>query len=324
MRPGFILIFYCMKKGLIGLLVIVLLVAAAYIFIPSKVVISSTNFVGAGQNAAFRSLTDRNLINKWWYDSSAQATQKNDTTLSCNKSFFTLQKGMLNVVAFGIQHKNLQLESYINILDVSKDTSLLQWKTEMAMSSNPFKRTWQYLQARQIKNDMGTVLERLKNFMAQDVNVYGLDIKRGKVTDTLLVATQTQTEGYPAPQDYYGLIKKLKDYIQTNGAQETDYPMLNIEALDSNKYKAMVAIPINKNVPDTKTIISKRMVPGNILTADVKGGVHTINEGIKEFNYFISEHEFSPPAISFQSLVTDRLNEPDTSKWITKLCFPVY
>lgn len=322
--PGFIFIFYCMKKGLLGLLVLALLIAAVYIFIPSKVYISTTNYIGAGQNAAFRALTDGPLINKWWYDSSTQTSEKKDTALPYNKSFFTIQKGMLNVVAVGIQHNSLQLESYINILDISKDTSLLQWKTEMAMSNNPFKRTWQYLQARQIKNDMSGVLERLKNFMTQEENVYGLNIKRGKVTDTLLVATQTQTTGYPAPTDYYELIKKLKDYIQSNGAQETDYPMLNIEALDSNKYKAMVAIPINKNIPNSQTIVSKRMVPGNILTADVKGGVHTINNGIKEFNYFISEHEFSSPAISFQSLVTDRLNEPDTSKWITKLCFPVY
>jgi hypothetical protein len=29
------------------------------------------------------------------------------------------------------------------------------------------------------------------------------------------------------------------------------------------------------------------------------------------------------PAIPFYSLITDRLKEPDSSKWITKIYFPV-
>jgi hypothetical protein len=38
---------------------------------------------------------------------------------------------------------------------------------------------------------------------------------------------------------------------------------------------------------------------------------------------YISDHERVPPAIPFLSLVTNRMLEPDSSKWITLIYYPV-
>jgi hypothetical protein len=171
---------------------------------------------------------------------------------------------------------------------------------------------------------MAAVLNHFKNFVSKEENIYGLQIQRGRVTDTLLVTAKMQTTHYPTPSDYYPLIDELKKYITGNSAQETDFPMLHIEAQNTGLYRIMVAVPVNKKIPDRGAIVAKRMVPGNILTADVKGGMTAVNEGLNKFEHFISDYQFTTPAISFQSLITNRMQEPDTSKWITKLCFPVY
>ncbi len=100
--------------------------------------------------------------------------------------------------------------------------------------------------------------------------------------------------------------------------------MLNIAMIDSNHIETTVAIPVNKEIKDNGSIRFKRMFPGNILTAEVKGGMNTVEEGFRQLNNYVSDHQLVPPAISFQSLVTDRLTEKDSLKWITKLYYPIF
>jgi effector-binding domain-containing protein len=194
----------------------------------------------------------------------------------------------------------------------------------MKMSNNPFKRVQQYLKAKKIHGGMSYILEQLKQFVSNKRNVYGLIIERTLVTDSLLVTSKTKTNNYPSQQEYYDLIKKLQDYIATNGASPANYPMLNIAEIDNNNFVTTVAIPVNKVLPDKGPILFKRMFPGKILTAEVKGGMYSIEKGFKQLNHYISDHQLSTPAIPFQSLITDRLLETDTSKWITKLYYPIY
>jgi hypothetical protein len=93
--------------------------------------------------------------------------------------------------------------------------------------------------------------------------------------------------------------------------------------VDSVHYQTMVAIPVNKPLPGRGPILAKRMVPGNILVAEVRGGTAAVEEGFRQLDAYVSEHRTRPPGLPFQSLVTDRRTEPDTSKWITRLYYPI-
>ncbi len=66
------------------------------------------------------------------------------------------------------------------------------------------------------------------------------------------------------------------------------------------------------------------MFPGKILSTEIKGGEYAVETGFKELSNYISDNQLTSPAIPFQSLVTNRVMEPDTSKWITKLYYPIY
>ena len=63
---------------------------------------------------------------------------------------------------------------------------------------------------------------------------------------------------------------------------------------------------------------------GNILTGEVKGGTYTINQAEMELKNFVTDFKRISPAIPYQSLITNRLQEKDTTKWITKLYYPIY
>jgi hypothetical protein len=86
----------------------------------------------------------------------------------------------------------------------------------------------------------------------------------------------------------------------------------------------MVAIPTKTDLPSEGNFSLKKMVLGNILMAEVKGGMYTILKGEEEMTNYVNDYKKTAPAIPFQSLVTNRLVETDTSKWITRLYYPIF
>ena len=66
------------------------------------------------------------------------------------------------------------------------------------------------------------------------------------------------------------------------------------------------------------------MLPGgNILITEVKGGPEEIKKAYRQVELYISDFQRVAPAIPFESLVTDRRAEKDSTKWITRIYYPV-
>jgi hypothetical protein len=181
-----------------------------------------------------------------------------------------------------------------------------------------------FLKARKLKDDMAFVLQRMQTFYSEPKNIYGFDIKRELVVDSFLIATSGKCKGYPSNQFIYSLIAKLRKYATENVAKESGYPMLNIGTTDSVNFDIKVAIPVDKLLPSAGDILQKRMLGrGKILVTEVKGGNAMAAKAFLQLQQYGDDYQRSSPAIPFYSLITDRTKETDTSKWITKIYFPV-
>ena len=315
-----------MKKWLVGfILVLVLALGALYFFLPAQPVARQMITVSGPQPAVFRALTDPRIVQQWLTVPSGKINTIKDTIVYTEGNHqILITGGMMHVVQMKIKEGEPVYNSTINIISLSQSASAIDWQAQIPRTANPFGQFENYFAARKVERRMQEMLDRLRTFLSKKENVYGLDIQATRVTDTVLAATQTITESYPQPQDYYTLIGKLKAHIAKAGARETNYPMLHINEQAGGKYSVMVAIPINQRIEEGGGIQIKRMVAGNLLVADTKGGPHTIRYSLQQFQYYITEQQYSTPAISYQLLVTDRLQQPDTAQWITRLCFPVY
>jgi hypothetical protein len=314
-----------MKKIL--LLVSVILIVAVIsplIFIPNNIKITKVGLLQANKRTAYRCLTQEDLMQKYLKSSEPKVSTKNGFYFEYNEVGFQFKPRMFDLIEVAISNEANKLNSFISINALSPDSTLVEWRTEMKASSNPIKRIQQFFQAKRIHKSMSNAFNSLAQFIVNKDSVYDLSIERTFVTDSLLVTTKTSINEYPSEQYYYSLIKNLQDYINSQGASAANYPMLNITSLDSNKYDVTVAVPVNKVLPGKGPISFKRMFPGNILMAEVKGGVWSVEEGFIKIDNFVSDYQLVPPAISFQSLVTDRIAEKDTTKWITKLYYPVF
>jgi len=100
--------------------------------------------------------------------------------------------------------------------------------------------------------------------------------------------------------------------------------MLNVYADNPGRYQVMVAIPTKSDLPSESGFQLKKMVLGNILVAEVKGGPATVRLGEENLQNYVDDYHKISPAIPYQSLITNRMAESDTTKWITKLYYPVF
>ena len=306
-----------MKKIWIALvLLLIFALASVYVFIPGKIKIEATIPLRAAFPGVSRTLIDENNWKKWW---------PGDTPFSYNKQTYSIREKIFSVFDIDIYSANDTINSRLELVLIKNDTMTISWHAEQVNSSNPFIRFSRYRHAKATEKHMHEILQSMKAFLEKTKNIYGVEINRTLVKDSVLISTRRSFEHYPNVQEIDAMIQDLRKYIVQNNAIEKNSPMLNVLRIDSSHYEAMSAIPVDKALPATNEFAPKFLLKGgNILEAQVQGGLTTIENGLKELENYRSDYRFTSPAIPYQLLVTDRMKETDTTKWITKLYYPVF
>jgi hypothetical protein len=313
-----------MKKWLtIVVVLLVLLVASAYIFLPKEVDSSNIERISCSINSITRYVINENKWLKWWPGTITHDSVTNKNIFEYNGYKYLVTANKYNAIEIETRSDELTVGGMIFFLPFGPDSVHVEWKYGLATNWNPINRINLYWQTKKINNNIRDILKSMKAFLGKPENVYGMHIDEVLVKDTILVTTNFSSPEYPSMQKVYDLIDGIKKYISTNNAKETNSPMLNVWQ-DSGLYKTQVAIPVNVVIPQNSTYLIKRMVPGNILVAEIKGGDYSAREALREMHQFMIDNNMSSPAIPFQSLVTNRMEQPDTLKWITKVYYPVF
>jgi hypothetical protein len=308
-----------MKKLLSVLaIVIVLLLAGLYIFIPSNLNIVYYTKFKSPASATERYLSQKEKWNAWW-----PGTMNPDSSFSYKGYTFFSSKPQPNTIKVDISSKTDTLLTFIALLPLTRDSVGISWMRGEKASSNPVLRFQQYTRRKRLKATMREILDSLHVFMEKQENVYNIGISQTMVTDTLLVTTKSISDHYPSTAEVYQLIGQLRSYISAQGAKAVNPPMLYVHRTDDNRIQTQVAIPVNKPLPDAGNIAFKRMVPGKILVAEIKGGLRAVREAFAQMEFYVEDYEKTSPAIPFEMLVTDRSQESDTTKWVTRIYYPV-
>jgi len=315
-----------MKKWLIGLvLLIVIISAAVFIFIPAQLTVSKISLMKANSNATMRILNNETEWNKWWPGKKAE---KNTFLKKQYPSFdgytYQITNRLYNAVEVNMKSEKDVYKAKVVIIPFS-DSIAVQWQTGLFTGNNPVTRILQYRRAVKIRNNLTVILDSLKAFNENTARLYRFNIRLTTLKDTALITTKTTTDFFPSTTDIYRMINTLKKYIADNRAKETNFPMLNITKLDSIHYITMTAIATDRSLPEKGNISPKRFLAykNKIIAAEVKGGQATIKQAYNEIATYMNDYQLSSAVIPFEYLITDRLKEPDSSKWITKIYMPI-
>lgn len=299
---------------------IVLFLAAVYLLIPNRIRITAELEMPVNREGLMRNLANNENWRKWWPEKTTTVNGK----LLLNGREYKPQDMKVLSVPFQITGEGLTLPAEITALAANADISVVSLHGLIPTSYNPFKRIQRYFTARNISRDAARLLKALSDYYSSNTALYNYDIRREQVVDSTLLTNIKEIKGYPSTATVYSLVDELRTYINSQGARETGFPMLHIFTDDSVNYLLKVAIPVDKKLPDAGTISYRWMLGGgNILITEVKGGKDEISKAYRQIELYISEHKRVAPAIPFESLVTDRRQQPDSTQWITRIYYPV-
>ncbi len=305
------------KLLLVVLILIIIIISSIYILIPKKIVVSTITYTDVKNKTTLRYLQN---ITKWqqWISKPLD----DDSTFNYkNYNFKVLQIG--NVSTKILINNNIQSE--IIIIPYTLDSSAIEWQFSIATGYNPFNRLVQYQLAKNLKNTLAPLLTNFQSKVQNTVNVYGFNIHRTTITDTTLISVKKVFKHYPSTEEIYLVINELKNYIEQQRGVQRNYPMLNITFLKDSNFKVMVGIPTDKPLPENSKFKEKRMIKlvNKTLCTDVSGDDITVQQALRATNDYMNDNELSSPVIPFQQLITDRIKQHDSTKWITKIFTPI-
>ncbi len=316
-----------MKRILTGIIPgIVILLALPYLFIPSTIHQSIYAITHTTEKAAQRALLDESKWVNWWpTDSTATQQAPNSSSYFYFKGqAFRLSQQFMSGIEITSSDNADSIKSLLTIIPSGKDTVKLAWEYQEKASLNPFTRIGQNNKAKRLKKDMGYLIQQLAVFLSDDKNTYGITVSRTTVTDSFLVATKAVLKHEPDVADIYELIDQLHRYATASGAQATNPPMLNKRRIDSIQVEVMVALPVNKALNSTGTIFYRQLLAGKLLVTEVQGGPARVREAFRQLENYLVERRYESPAIPFESLVTNRQQQTDTTAWVTRIYYPVF
>jgi len=309
-----------MKKWiLIFLLFIIVIAIGIYFFIPANRVLNYQTMVSCTEDGAGRIMLDKNKLDLWW-----PGIKKDDTTYSYKNCNYRIDKILVSGIEMTVFNDTYSTTGNLEIIAAGADSAQLLWTSSFEFSNNLIKKISQYNHYNNIKKSIESFIKDTKKYFEKEENIYGMKVVKQKVTEASLISVKQSFDHYPSTQEIYGMINSLREYIKQKGGEENNYPMLNVHTEDSTIYETMAAIPTKNDLPSEGKFLLKKMVLGNILMAEVKGGLSAIINGEQQLKNYVSDHKKTAPAIPFQSLVTNRLQVADSSKWVTKLYYPIF
>ena len=312
-----------MKKWIIiACSLIFLFLAGVYFFIPDKIVVARSITAKANQAGVLRFLNDDTSWVKWWPDSSSRDNPNN----AFESGGFRFKKANTLYNSFEVTiDKDMTTDSSIlYFLSVGTDSVKIAWSTDIPASTNPFNKISQYFKAKELGKRFEIILDAMQKYISNAQHIYGIDIRKEKMPIEFMVSIKKSFDSYPATEDIYSVMGQIKKYIAKVGAVENNYPVLNISARDSTHFELVVATPVDRQVPDSGIFTDRRMLKnGNLLTAEITGGKNTVEAAMKKMEIYASDHQCLNVAIPYQQFLTDRTKEADTSKWVTRIGYPI-
>jgi hypothetical protein len=312
-----------MKKWILGLLLLLILtLGLIYFLIPANIVISNISSAQATITGEFRNIGQKENWEKWWRDADGSYHVKGKP-FTYDGTVFRLNRQLHNIVGIEIEEHGLKLQSTVSLISFKKDSTGAFWECEIPSGKGPLNRVKSYRTALKIKKDITGVLKNFTSFISDQKNVYGLSIQKTSTRDTAMLTASFASALYPSVHEIYSFFDTVENSIKRQKGMKTGSPIVNVSELENGGFETQVAIPTNRLLQNDGKIHYRRMIPGNFIVSEVQGGPFSIREAMKQLDYYISDYKKTVMAKPFQSLVTNRLTETDTSKWITRIYIPV-
>jgi hypothetical protein len=296
---------------------VVLFLISTYLIFPGKQQAEGALKAATPYSMALRQLPDTILWKLWW-PWSVSGNEGSQSEGKINLKGISETQFVLNW-----EENDVTIPVVLTLASNGNDSTVLNWSAAWEAGVNPFARISEFARSRRLRNDMQTLLAAFSLYASNPEHAYGFQPVFTKVTDTLLISTKATFSREPGVKEIYGLFGSLEKYVSAKGATVTGEPMYHVAA-SGKVFEVMAALPISKLIQESVTYRIKRMVDGHLLTAEVKSGPEKLKWLFRQFELYKNDHQLVSPAIPYLQPITNRLQNPDTTQWVTRMCYPIF
>ena len=307
-----------MRKLVIVFGVFIALIGIIYL-LPNQKQFSDKILVNCTPTAATRVMSDVRNWKMWW-----PGEIQEDSLFLYKQQKIQIQTILLNGFYANMQLKEIPVFIDIQFLSAPNKQSEFSFTYTFYYSTNPLIKLVQLINTGNIKSELDLLLNWIKSNLEDVKKVYGFEIVEERVPNAIHISTKREFDHYPSTNDIYDLVNALNRYILENQSKAVNDPIYNIFTPDDKHYQLMVAIATDRPLPTNNIFLFKEMVRGKIIVGKSIGPNSTIDQCLKQVEYYVKDHGRSSPAIQFNRLITDRRKEKDSTKWITTINYPVF
>lgn len=307
-----------MKKGLYLVIGMLLVLFALPLLIPRIQEKTISLPVACPPNAIGRFITSAEKWESWWPGKRISG----DSIWQIEEKQFRITQRLLN--GFQAMSEDQTVAIDLQFHPAVSNESIFTIRTTYALPFHPVYRLWALF----IKSKAEAISEALQKschaFFSQPLKVYGIDIRKGKVKYFSWISTKEKFDHSPSAEELYRTIEALTSFVDDNKGKILDKPIMHVYQETNESFELMVAVPTDRDLPSKGRFQLKNMILGSLLQAEVEGGPASVGRAINELENYVKDHRLVSPAIPFETLITDRRKETDTTKWVSIVNYPIF
>jgi effector-binding domain-containing protein len=324
----------------VSILLLILVLGIISFFLPSKIEIEKSIVIKALPEVVFEQVNDLHNWEKW------SPWMEGDTTMDIK--YFGNEKGEGAGFEWKSENRYSGSGTITILTSVSNDSILYEiefikrgkasgnfgfnkvengtrvnWVMKMNLGLNPLARYMRSFLIKRISRDFENGLENLKR-----------NIESARAIDQALVET-IQISGFEyagirakAKPSEFGFkmiffLKELKDYTKRNHLKINNPSFSILYSSNKDEIDFETGVPVEKAGKETKIIKSGKINACKAATLDYYGPYSGIEKGYNVINKWIAENKKKVSGVTFEVYITNPENEKDSTKWLTKIYFPI-
>lgn len=327
------------KRILIVLLTIIAVILIVAFFLPYSYKVERSVVIKADAVKIMSQITDLKKWDFWspWKPQDTAATYTYNDTVGVN-AFMEWKgeivgNGKLRITALdtgkNITYNLTFIEPFESVstgsfdFETTSEGTKVTWKDEGILSWPIGRWMGVFMNFdKQLGPDFEKGLSLLKD-RAEKMHVYTYNVLEKNIEPLTIATIHEKVKMSDIEKTIGADYGAIMEYIGKNGAKCTGSPMAITYSYDSLSWEFEAALPIDKEIPSTDKIKVKKSHSGKTVYAIYQGPYNKTYGVYTDIEAYIKENNLTIAGGAWETYITDPSAEPDTSKWITEIYYPI-
>lgn len=322
---------------ILGVLIIFVIIVLIGLFLPSEIHVERSMAIKAPQKLLFEQVNNLHNWRDWspWhrldpkmkivYSGPLEGTGASYSWNSKNKD---VGNGKITIL-YSKPYDSLSTEMDFMQKRVARgyyifkeldSITLVTWGFKTDLGKNPFARYFGLMMDKYVGGDFEKGLNNLDS-IAGNLSPYIVKVKELNGFNYVSIRQNCSWENVSSLMaDSYG---KLMTYIKRSGARMTDSPYAIYHNMDEGMMDLEMGIPVDRILVAKGSILSGSYKASPVAEVDYYGFYDKLGEAHNALQDWVIKMNLELNGSPMEQYVTDPSLEPDTSKWLTRIYYPV-